>query len=99
MTRTEAFELLQGYYDRRVFGVRIGVCSPQIEDVDFETALAEFDRCAKFDTSFMEYVYIYAFEGLKDADRLNEALVLFNLGCGRHRLNQGGPVRLSDIAD
>ena len=90
MKRTEAVNLLREYWDRPIFNVRIGICSPQLTDSDFESALEELDRCDRYTTEFMEYVYIYASEFCKDEKQLNEALQLFNLGFGRHRLNQSG---------
>lgn len=90
MKRSDAVGLLRQYWDKPVFNVKIGVSSPQVKDVDFETALAEFDRCDKFSTEYMEYVYIYASEFCKDEEKLDDALRLFNLGAGRHKLNQEG---------
>ncbi len=87
MTRIEAFELLRDYYEKPVFSVRIGVCSPQIEHINFECALHSLDQCAHFTTEYMEYAYIYVDDYVVDADKLHEALKLFNLGCGRHALN------------
>lgn len=90
MKRSEAVDLLKEYWSKPVFNTKIGMCSPQVTDVDFETALAELDRCDKYTTEFMEYVYIYASEFCKNEDKLNEALCLFNLGPRRGRLNLEG---------
>jgi hypothetical protein len=90
MKRTEAVEVLREFWDRPVFNVKIGMCSPQIRDVDFESALIELDRCARFTTEFIEYVFIYVsdFVNAEDREKLEKALFLFNLGSSRHRLNQ-----------
>lgn len=87
MTRTEALQILMKYWNLPVFCVQIGICSPQVEHVDLESALAEMDRCSKFTTEFLEYVYIYPSEFVTDHDKLHDALLLFNLGRGRSSLN------------
>lgn len=88
MKRFKALELIKEYYNKPVFNVKIGMCSNQVTDVDFETALAEFDRCDKHTTEFMEYVYIYTSAFCKDERELDEALLLFNLGPVRAALNK-----------
>lgn len=87
MTRFEAYELIKRYHDRPVFSVKIGMCSPQLESVTFEYALQAMDQADRFTTEFLEYVYIYAEDYVTDYHELNQALVLFNLGPGRHALN------------
>jgi hypothetical protein len=90
MKRLEALELIKRFYNEPVFNVRIGICSPQVTNVDFETAVEEFDRCGKYTTEYMEYVYIYPSDYVKDCLDIQEALSLFNLGPRRVRLNQEG---------
>lgn len=90
MKRAKAVELISQYWDKPVFGVRIGICSPQAEGVTFTEALVYFDDCDRFTAEYYEYVYIYAVEYIQDRDALNDALRLFNLGLGRANLNKKG---------
>lgn len=85
MTHEEAFDILFECYDKPVFAVKIGMCSPQVEWVDFKAALAEFSRChPNFgSTELMEYVYIYVPEDIAYADRVNIALGVWGVGRGR----------------
>lgn len=87
MKRLQALEVVRQYYTKPVFNVKIGMCSNECTDVDFETAIEVFDRCDRHTTEHLEYVYIYASDFCKDAYEIDEALKLFNLGIGRHSLN------------
>lgn len=88
MKRLQALELIKQYYSEPVFNVKIGIGSPQIQRVDFESALEEFDRCCKWTTEYTEYVFIYVSDYVKDSNNLERALNLFNLGPSRGSLNQ-----------
>lgn len=85
MSHAEAFDLLFEHFKKPIFGVKIGMCSPQVEWTDFEGALKEFSRCfPKYgDTDLIEYVFMYAMDDVAKADQLNIALGMFGLGLGR----------------
>lgn len=87
MSRTEALRTIQSVHNKPYFNVKIGMGSPQVENVTFDDALEEFDRCIAdgFDTDRLEYVFIYADPNLALANELNDALRLFNLGHRRTR--------------
>jgi hypothetical protein len=87
MKPIDAYRLLAAHRDLPIFSVKIGIGSPQVSNVEFEDALEEFSRCGKWTTEYMEYVYVYVADFVKDAESLNLALTQFNLGPGRGALN------------
>jgi len=88
MTRFEAVDLIKYYYNEPIWNVKIGIGSPQLEGVDFEEALHEFDRCnVNFNTSKMEYIYIYPKDYLRDEDAIHQALDILGFGYGRKKRN------------
>lgn len=83
MSRLEALKLLTKFYNKPIFVVQIGMCSPQVSNVSFEEALAEFDRCAKFrDSDYLEYTMIYVADYVEEKlkQQLNTALEVWDLG-------------------
>lgn len=87
MTRLEAFQLLKDHASHPRFYTKIGVGSRQQDNpVDLEDAIAEFDRCARFDNpNYLEFVFVFMPDEFEDSDLVNEALDSFNLGPGRFK--------------
>lgn len=88
MNPLEAYNLIQKYHDEPVFNVKIGCGSNQIKNSTFHEALVEFDRCSRFSTEYLEFVYIYATSYITESNKIDEALSLFNLGHCRHLINK-----------
>lgn len=83
MDRLEAYSILIENKDKPYFNVKIGVCSPQVEYVNLEEAIMEFDRCKKWrNPNLLEYVYIYVIDNLREefSQALQNALDEADLG-------------------
>jgi hypothetical protein len=83
MNLSEAFEFLKEWEKTPCFNVKIGCCSPQIENVILKDAMDEYDRCGRFrDRDLFEYAFIYCSNYVKEhvQIKLNEALEAFDIG-------------------
>ena len=93
MKRIEALEILKEYWHEPIFQTKIGMSSPS-EMMTLEECLEDWDKTyekfTKCTTEYIEYMYICVPGYIKDRDKIHEALVLFNLGCGRSKLNKDG---------
>jgi hypothetical protein len=86
MTRLEAINLIKEYYNEPIWCVTIGIGSPQVQGVEFEEAVAEFDRCnIKFNTEYLEYVYMYPKDYVNQRQELHDALAILGLGYARRK--------------
>lgn len=85
MTPFKALELLKDYYNRPVFNVKIGMGSAETQEVDFESAVRVYSDLLECHNrqDYQEYVYIYASDYIVDAEALDDALAVFNLGFSR----------------
>ncbi len=80
---SETINFLDEYADLPIFNVKIGICSPQLENVPLDEALEEFNRVGGGkDRDNIEYAYIFVKDFVKENDKINILLTRLGVGVG-----------------